>query len=131
MPALLQLCCGVRYQAWRLRAAFLLYGAILVLGSLPGARAALDDVASGLILHSLAYGGLSALVFTGRSGSALGRALGALASVMLMGAIDETLQSFFPYRHATLGDWLVDCGAAGMTALLLWACWPRLARAAL
>ena len=42
-----------------------------------------------------------------------------------MGAGDELLQSFFPYRGAAVGDWLVDCSAALLTAALLWAVLPK------
>ncbi len=117
----------------RLRCASVLYIAILVLGSVPGARADIGQVASGWVLHSLAYAGLALLIFGGadaRFGRGA-RALIAFASIAAMGALDETVQSFFPYRGAAVGDWLIDCAAAAVTASLLYLLWPRLARSAL
>jgi VanZ family protein len=126
---LFHLCFSPRFQRYRLRAAFSLYGLIIVLGSIPGARASVGDYASGLVLHGTAYAFLSFLLFTGKDGSAPARAMRAVLTVMAMGALDELVQSFFPYRHAAVGDWLVDCSAALAASALLWALWPRLARA--
>lgn len=109
--------------------ALLIYAAILIMGSIPGARAEIGQYAAGVVLHSLAYAGLTLLVFTGSDGSLPGRALKAVLTVSLMGAGDELVQSMFPYRGASLGDWLVDCSAATLTAALLWAVLPRAASA--
>jgi VanZ family protein len=35
------------------------------------------------------------------------------------------VQSFFPYRGADIRDWMVDCGAALVTCLLLSALLPK------
>ncbi|WGG49342.1 VanZ family protein [Rugamonas sp. DEMB1] len=105
--------------------AMVLYLLILILGSIPGARSDIGNVASGLILHSCAYAGLAFLVFTGGSGTPAWRAGKALLTIMLMGALDEYIQSFFPYRHGAVSDWLVDCNAALLTSLLMWALWSR------
>lgn len=105
--------------------AIVLYLLILVLGSLPGARQDIGQVASGLILHSLAYAGLTFLIFTGGTGSAKLRAGKAVLTIALMGALDEYVQSFFPYRHGAVSDWLVDCNASLLTALFMWALWTR------
>ncbi|RFP09716.1 hypothetical protein D0T25_29275 [Duganella sp. BJB488] len=105
--------------------AIILYLLILVLGSLPGARQDIGQVASGLILHSIAYAGLTFLIFTGGTGSARLRAGKAVLTIALMGALDEYVQSFFPYRHGAVSDWLVDCNASVLTALFMWALWTR------
>jgi VanZ family protein len=104
--------------------AILLYLAIVVAGSLPGARAEIGHYAPGVVLHSLAYAVLAFLWFTGSSGSAAARAGKAVLAVAVMGAGDELVQSFFPYRGAAVGDWLVDCAAALVTSALLWALLP-------
>ncbi|MES2759078.1 MAG: VanZ family protein [Pseudomonadota bacterium] len=104
--------------------ALLIYTAILVMGSIPGARSELGHYATGVVLHSLAYGVLTFLIFTGSQGNGGARALKALLTVALMGAGDELVQSLFPYRGASLGDWLVDCSAAGVTAAVLWTVLP-------
>ena len=109
----------------RYRGAIVLYLLILILGSIPGARADIGQVASGLILHSCAYGGLAFLLFTGGSGSPAWRGVKAVLTIALMGAVDECVQSLFPYRHAAVSDWLVDCNAATLASLLMWGLWTR------
>lgn len=110
----------------RIRLAAIAYLAILVLGSIPGGRAEIGEVASGVVLHSVAYGGLALLIFCGIEGTPARRALTSVMAVAAMGAVDELVQSFFPYRGAAVGDWLVDCTAAIVTAAVLYALWPRL-----
>lgn len=102
-----------------------MYAAILIMGSIPGARAEIGHYATGVVLHSVAYGILAFLTFTGSTGSAARRALKAVLAVALMGAADELVQSMFPYRGAAVGDWLVDCSAAAVTAAALWAWLPE------
>jgi VanZ family protein len=121
-----QLLLGARFGRWRLALAAMVYLAMVIGGSIPGVRADMAQVASGVILHASAYSGLCFLLFTGRAGSRTQRAVWAVLGVMALGAIDEYVQSFFPYRRAALMDWLVDCSAALVAALLLWSCWPRL-----
>jgi len=107
--------------------AIALYLLILVLGSIPGARAEIGNVASGLVLHSCAYAGLTFLLFTGGSGTLPQRAAKAVLTIMLMGALDEYVQSYFPYRHASVSDWLVDCNAAVLCTVLMSALWSKFA----
>lgn len=114
-----------RLRKPRLYLALLMYAAILVMGSIPGARAEIGQFASGLALHSIAYSSLAFLIFVGSTGSPARRALKALLAVALMGAADEMVQSMFPYRGASVGDWLVDCAAAAVTAAALWAWMPE------
>lgn len=109
----------------RLGLALVLYLAIVVIGSIPGERHAIGEYASGLVLHSIAYSGLAALWFTGSIGDGAQRALKAVFAIAVMGAVDETIQRFFPYRGASVGDWLVDCVAAVVMATILWAVLPK------
>lgn len=109
-----------RLRYW---SAIVLYLLILIIGSVPGARADIGQVASGLVLHSCAYAGLAFLIFTGGSGLPPARALKAVLTIMLMGALDECMQRMFPYRHASVSDWLVDCNAAAWTSGLMWLLW--------
>lgn len=113
-----------RPRKWRLRLAFALYTAILILGSVRGARAELGQYATGIVLHTLAYGGLTLLMYTGTQGTARARALTSVLCIAAMGAIDELVQSALPYRVGSLQDWLVDCNAALIVAALLWAFLP-------
>ena len=109
----------------RYRTAIFLYLLILIFGSIPGARQDIGVVASGVILHSMAYAGLAFLIFTGGTGSPTQRAGKAVLTIAAMGALDELVQSFLPYRHGAVSDWLVDCNAAILTSLLMWALWTR------
>lgn len=105
--------------------AVLMYVAILVAGSIPGARAEIGEYASGPVLHSTAYAVLAFLWFTGSTGSPMARAAKAVLAVAVMGAGDEFVQSFFPYRGAAVRDWMVDCGAALATSVVLCALLPN------
>lgn len=109
----------------RYRTAIVLYLLILIIGSIPGARQDIAQVASGLILHSLAYAGLTFLIFTGGSGTPSQRAGKAVLTIAVMGAIDEAVQSLLPYRHGTVSDWMVDCTASMLAAGFMWALWNR------
>ncbi len=117
-----------QYKKLRYRSALLLYAAIVVLGSVPGARADVGQYASGILLHSCAYSVLTFLVFSGSAGTPGQRALKAIATIALMGAGDEINQSFLTYRHGSIMDWLIDMNAAVLTALLCRALWPTLQR---
>jgi VanZ family protein len=109
----------------RYRTALILFALILILGSIPGARQDIGQVASGLILHSCAYAGITFLLFTGGSGGLAARAMKAVMTVAAMGALDEVVQSFLPYRHGAVGDWMVDVTSAIVTAAVMWCVWKR------
>ncbi|TFW18410.1 VanZ family protein [Duganella callida] len=109
----------------RCGSAIVAYLLILILGSIPGARQDIGEVASGLILHSCAYAGLAFLMFTGSRGTLAVRALTAVLTIALMGALDEYVQSFFPYRHGDVRDWMVDCTAAILMSSFMWVLWSR------
>lgn len=102
-----------------LACAALMYLTIIVTGNIPGARADIGQYAPGVVLHSLAYAVLACLCFLGSSGRPAVRAVKAVLAVALMGAGDEFIQSFFPYRGADVRDWAVDCASAFVASLLL------------
>lgn len=106
--------------------ALAMYLTILVAGSIPGARADIGHYASGPVLHSTAYAILTALWFFGSRGTLTARACKAVLAIAAMGAGDEFVQSFFPYRGADVRDWAVDCAAAVVTALLLCLAVPKI-----
>ena len=95
-----------------LAGAVLIYLTIITTGNIPGARADIGAFAPGVILHSIAYAVLAALWFAGSRGSAPARACKAVLAIAAMGAGDEFIQSFFPYRGASVHDWAVDVSAA-------------------
>jgi VanZ family protein len=112
------------YGTLRYRSAFVLYLLIVVLGAVPGVRAEAGEVASGFVLHSIAYSTIAYLLFTGAGTQSFTKALHAFLWVVVMGAVDEYIQSFFPYRNGRVQDWLVDMGAAFlMLSILMWT-WP-------
>ena len=95
-----------------LAVAVVMYLTIITTGNIPGARADIGAYAPGSVLHSIAYAVLAALWFAGSRGSAFARACKAVLAVAVMGAADEFVQSFFPYRGASIRDWAVDVSAA-------------------
>lgn len=113
------------YARLRYWGAMALFALIVIIGSIPGARADAAEVASGVVLHSCAYAVLTFLVFTGSSGTPAQRAMKAVLTIAAMGIVDELVQSFLPYRHGAVGDWLVDCTSAIVTSTLLWALWTN------
>ena len=123
-PSLSLLVLDDRLRVWRFAGAVLLFVLIVAIGSIPGARAEIANVASGIILHAIAYACVTFLLYTGCSGSRSQRALKAVLAVMAMGAIDESVQSFLPYRTGAITDWMIDSGSALVTAGLLWALLP-------
>jgi VanZ family protein len=108
--------------------AAIMYLSIVVAGNIPGARADIGQYAPGVILHSIAYAVLTLLCFLGSTGSPAARAVKAVLAIALMGAADEFIQSFFPYRGADVRDWAVDCSAAVLVSLLLSILLPRALR---
>ena len=114
-------------QALSYRCAFIIYLLILILGSIPGARQEIGEYAPGGVLHSLAYAGLTVLLFIGKGETIARRSIEAVLTVVVMGAIDEFVQSFLPYRGASAQDWLVDVVAAVITAIMLSKVYPKLA----
>ena len=114
-----------RLRRRRFYCAFLMFAAILVMGSIPGARAEIGQFGSGVVLHSIAYGSLTFLLYTGTTGTRGQRAIRAVLTVAVMGALDEMVQSFLPYRRGSPADWLIDCGASLVAAALLWRFMPE------
>lgn len=114
-----------RLRPWRFWGALFLFSLIVAIGSIPGARAEIGNVASGVVLHSLAYSCVTFLLYTGSTGTRNRRAAKAIFAALAMGALDELVQSFLPYRAGTLIDWMVDASSALLTAGLLWALLPR------
>jgi len=99
--------------------ALTLFAAIVIAGSIPGARAEVGIYATGVILHSLAYACLTLLWFLGSAGQPIMRALMTVLTIALMGALDELVQSFLPYRTGAVSDWMVDVSAAVVAAAAL------------
>ncbi len=109
-----------QYERFMLRSAWILYAAVILLGSIPGARSEVGEFASGVVLHFFTYSCIAFLLACGVGGSAMRKAIKAFAIVALMGAFDEFVQSFLPYRTAAWMDWGVDISAGLFASLLYW-----------
>lgn len=127
MPRAATILLDSKFQNSCYGSAITLFLAIIVIGSIPGARQNVGQFASGLILHSAAYAILGALIFLGSRGSASRRALCTVITIAVMGALDEYVQSFWPYRTAALGDWIVDVVSGALISIMLWRFWRRMA----
>lgn len=120
MPAFLTLLLlDPRLRSARIKLALVLYAGIIVAGSIPGARAEVGEFAPGVVLHGLTYAFLTLLWYLGSAGSGPVRAAKSVLAIALMGAGDELVQSFLPYRSGDVRDWMVDVGAALLTSTLL------------
>lgn len=125
---LIQTFFGPLRRSMRFRTAFILYFLILILGSVPHAREEVGTFASGLVLHSTAYAIITFLLATGLDRRPPAQSIQAFLIVVVMGALDEYVQSFFPYRTAAVSDWLVDCSASLIMASILLPLHLKLAR---
>ena len=119
-----------RFQALCTRAAFIIYLLILIVGSIPGARQEIGEYAPGSVLHALAYAGLTVLLFLGCGKTVAERALGAVIVATAMGAGDEFVQSFLPYRGASVLDWGIDIAASLVAAAAMVVIYPQVTRRA-
>ena len=128
---LTQLCFAERHQRLRFRTALFLYALVIIIGDIPGTRADVGQYASGVVLHSFGYGVLALLLFSGIAGGMGRRAVLSVLMVAAMGALDEFIQSFLPYRRGAVSDWLVDITAATLVAAPLYFLWPRMVAAGL
>ena len=128
---LTQLCFAERHERLRFRTALFLYALVIIIGDIPGTRADVGQYASGVVLHSFGYGVLALLLFSGIAGGMGRRAVLSVLMVAAMGALDEFIQSFLPYRRGAVSDWLVDITAAMLVAASLYFLWPRIVAAGL
>lgn len=131
LATLTQLCFAERHERLRFRTALFLYALVIIIGDIPGTRADVGQYASGVVLHSFGYGVLALLLFSGIAGGMGRRAVLSVLMVAAMGALDEFIQSFLPYRRGAVSDWLVDITAAMLVAAALYFLWPRMAAAGL
>ncbi|WP_211464137.1 VanZ family protein [Collimonas silvisoli] len=81
---------------------------LLSVGSVPGYARAASAVVDHRILHFVAYGFLSALIYSCLGGAPARRARCTLLAIAVLGGLDESLQSFLPYRNGDFSDWGCD-----------------------
>ncbi|WP_183012917.1 VanZ family protein [Achromobacter sp. UMC46] len=92
------------------------FAVLVVVGNLPGLAADMSDAFGDKRLHLVAYSFLTALIYLSVNRRP---ALVAMLAATALGALDESIQSFFPYRQAELLDLLADILAAGATVISL------------
>ncbi len=96
--------------------AALFFAVLVTVGNLPGLAAEMSDAFGDKRLHLAAYAFLTTLIYFSVNRRP---ALTALVVVASLGALDEAIQSLFPYRQADLLDLLADISAAGATVISL------------
>jgi VanZ family protein len=96
--------------------AVLFFAVLVTVGNLPGLAAEMSDAFGDKRLHLAAYAFLTGLVYVSVNRRP---ALVAMLAATAMGALDESIQSLFPYRQAELLDLLADILAAGATVISL------------
>lgn len=99
-----------------LPAAALFFAVLVTVGNMPGLAADMSDAFGDKRLHLAAYALLTALIYLSVNRRP---ALVAMLAATALGAVDESIQSFFPYRQADLLDLLADISAAGATVISL------------
>lgn len=120
---MLELAIGMQYRRLRYRCGVVVYLAVLLLGSVPGARAEIGMVAPGLLLHTAAYSLITFLLFTGTRSSSLPAARNTFLIVASMAALDELVQAMLPYRTGAVSDWLIDVNAAFVALIIMQSNW--------
>ena len=96
--------------------AALFFIVLVTVGNLPGLAADMSDAFGDKRLHLAAYAFLTGLIYVSVNRRP---ALVAMLAATALGALDESIQSFFPYREAGLLDLLADISAAGATVISL------------
>lgn len=92
-----------------LAAAIVFFLAMLAVGSIPGKAQAPNREFGDKFLHLVAYSCLACAIFLAFSRH---RAAITLASVALLGGLDEIVQALFSYRSSSLADLPMDLTAA-------------------
>lgn len=89
---------------------------LLVLGNLPRMAADMSQAFGDKHLHFAAYGCMAALLYMSFNRHAF---WAGWMGTLVLGIVDETIQSFVPYRSASLLDLLADAIGAGGTVIFL------------
>jgi len=118
----------VQCRPARMLILLIFFGAMIVLGAIPGSAHALSSGIGDKTLHLLAYAFMTALCFRALKGTRLAQSVISLLIIAVLGLIDESLQSLLPYRNASLLDWCFDMAAAGTMIFILNLCEPATTR---
>lgn len=98
----------------------LIFFAVMVaIGSIPGEAPALSAKVPDKLLHFVAYSFLTGCIFGSLSGGLWSRSWRSVLYVGMLGALDENIQRFLPYRSCDIADWAFDMLAAVCSVLIL------------
>lgn len=92
---------------------------MLAIGAIPGEAQAFSATFGDKLLHLCAYSFLTCVVFCGLNGAIASRAWRTIMMIGLLGGLDEAIQSFIPYRNASITDLAFDMLAASLTVTAL------------
>lgn len=92
----------------------LFFVTMIGIGSIPNQASQLSTFLPDKVLHMMAYGFLAGLIYVGQRTDGRRRGAKALMAIAVLGAVDESIQSMFPYRSAGIDDWLFDMLAAAL-----------------
>lgn len=95
------------------------FSLMVMIGAIPGEATALSVRFGDKLLHTLAYALMTLISFYSVQASRTTRALFSLVCIAVLGLLDEGIQSFLPYRNASILDWCFDVGSALIVTSLL------------
>ncbi len=93
---------------------------MVTIGAVPGEVSSLSAHVGDKPLHMAAYAFISIMAHHSFTGSRQQRALASIILVGFLGLLDESIQSFLPYRNASLLDWCFDIAAAFVVISFFW-----------
>lgn len=110
----------IRLRAFPFFLLIVFFSLMMTIGSLPGEANALSAHFGDKPLHLAAYVIMCVLTHRSIASTRGVRAISSLIFVALLGLLDEAIQSFLPYRNASLLDWCFDMGAALIVTVFFW-----------
>ncbi|MFZ6750056.1 VanZ family protein [Undibacterium sp. Ren11W] len=95
------------------------FAVMVAIGAIPGEATALSARIPDKLLHFVAYSFLTGCIFGSLVGSLWSRSWRSIVYVGMLGALDENIQRFMPYRSCDIADWAFDILAATVSVLIL------------
>jgi VanZ family protein len=92
---------------------------MVAIGAIPGEATELSAKIPDKLLHFTAYSFLTCCIYRSLSCGLLSRAVRTVMIVGVLGALDENIQRFMPYRSCDLKDWIFDLLAAFFSVVVL------------
>ncbi len=92
---------------------------MVAIGAIPGEATGLAAKIPDKLLHFIAYSFLTCCIHRSLNCGLLSRAVRTVMIVGVLGALDENIQRFMPYRSCDLKDWIFDLLAAFFSVVVL------------